>query len=412
MRIAILHYWFLLRGGGERVVEILSRMYPDADLYCLLCEPESVPNSLKHHKVQTSFLNSIPMAKKIPRLLFPFYPAAVAALDLQKYDLVISSDSPPTKNITIHPGAVHVSYCHAPPRYMWDQREEFSRTLPAVVRPLFSALVNRACRLDAEAAQRVHGFAANSKYTQQRIYDYYRRESEIVYPPVETGHAYVSKTHGDYYLTVGRMVNSKRMDLLIQACNVLQRRLVVAGSGRDERQLQAIAGPTIEFVGSFPAISGDPVHSDIDYDYSDSSRTPKHLPQLYAGCRAFLSAADEDFGIVYVEAQAYGRPVIALGHGGAIEVVRAYGEYDQPTGLHFAEQTVDSVVKAILKFESVEEKFNPQIIHENAKRFDTPTFERRMANFVNETCQKVVQTAGVGSPSPTGYQDLSATTRA
>jgi glycosyltransferase involved in cell wall biosynthesis len=213
------------------------------------------------------------------------------------------------------------------------------------------------------AAQRVDHFVANSQHIQQRIRHCYRRVSTLIYPPVNTGNGYLADHHDDYYLSVGRLTHTKRLDLLINACNKLGRRLLIAGEGREETRLKAIAGPTVEFLGRV----------------SDAN-----LSTLYANSRAFLFAADEDFGIVAVEAQSYGRPVIAYAHGGSLETIRvddATGRSD--TGVFFAEQTVDSAVGAILRFEVREGTFVPRDVQQHAQQFDVVVFAEKLRTFVS-----------------------------
>ncbi|HEX4773755.1 MAG TPA: glycosyltransferase [Bryobacteraceae bacterium] len=364
MRVAIVHYWFLLSGGGERVVEALANMYPQADLFALFADRGSMPESLRDRKLTTSFLNNLPLAHKINRLIFPLYPLAAESFDLQAYDLVISSDSPSIKGLMLNQSAVHLCYCHTPARPLWDNHSEARRQRPPLIRPFFSAGAHYVRKWDFCSAQRVDRFIANSQYISQRIAKYYRRESVVVYPPVEISKGYLSPTQDDYYLTVGRLVDTKRVDLLIQACNKLRKRLVIAGSGREMKRLKTIAGPNIEFLGRV-----------ADSELSD----------LYARARAFLFAADEDFGIAPVEAQSYGRPVICFGQGGSLETVRGHGVTDQPTGLFFQEQTVVSICNAIQQFETIEDDFRPNLIQNHVRQFDLPVFEKRMRRIIDTT---------------------------
>jgi glycosyltransferase involved in cell wall biosynthesis len=210
----------------------------------------------------------------------------------------------------------------------------------------------------------VDAFVANSGYIADRIQRYYRRESTVIYPPIQTAKAYLGENTDDYYLSVGRLTSSKRLDLVIEACNRLGRRLLIGGVGREEKRLKSLAGKTIEFLGRV----------------SDGA-----LPDLYAKCRAFIFAADEDFGMVSVEAQAYGRPVIAYAHGGSLETVRGYGQNAEPTGVFFTQQTIGAVTDAILDFERLEDKFDPAAIRSHALNFDTSIFIDRMRAFVEST---------------------------
>jgi glycosyltransferase involved in cell wall biosynthesis len=218
------------------------------------------------------------------------------------------------------------------------------------------------------AAQRVDYFVANSRYMARRIGKYFRRDSTVIYPPVDTTHGYLSQDIGDYFLSLSRLIGPKHVDLLIKACNLFERRLVVVGTGHDEERLKGLAGPTIEFVGYVPGAA---------------------LQDLYAHCRAVLFAADEDFGIAPVEVHSYGRPVVAYGHGGSLETVRVgdpSGRAD--TGVFFAEQTVDSVVAGILRFEQCEDNVDSADIQQHARQFDTSVFVTQMREFVDAALQK------------------------
>ncbi|MGD0940006.1 MAG: glycosyltransferase [Terracidiphilus sp.] len=362
MKIAIVHYWFLADGGGEKVIEALAQMYPGADIYCLFADSKRLPGGISREQLQCSVLDKCPFSHRINRALFPLYSAAIGSFDFSKYDLIISSDSPPIKGIVPGIDTVHISYCHTPGRFIWDHAPAFTAKLPWFARLLFAEMASNARVSDFVAAQRVDSFIANSNYVARRIRRYYRRDSTVIYPPVDVANAFLSETHDDYYLSVGRLIKNKRIDLLIHACSRLKRRLLIAGEGRDEKALKAIAGPTIEFLGRV---------------------SKSELETLYSRCRAFIFAPDEDFGIVSVEAQAYGRPVIAFGHGGSLETVRVDDPGGRPdTGLFFPDQSTDSLVDAILRFESLEHKFVPAEIRKFATVFDSSLFKERLAAFV------------------------------
>lgn len=368
MRVAIVHYWFLTSGGGERVVESLVEMFPEADIFALFADPKRLPAFLSGKKLTTSFLDRIPFARRASRALFPLYPLAVESFDLREYDLVISSDSPPIKGLILNQSATHICYCHTPGRYLWDFYTEFRNQLPHVLRPIYSLAAHYVRAWDFAAAQRVDHFVANSDYVAERIWCYYRRESAVIHPPVDTGKGLPpASPNQDYYLSVGRLVENKRLDVLIEACNVLKRRLIIAGTGRAEKRLKAMAGPTIEFLGRVP---------------------DKDLPRLYTNCKAFLFAADEDFGIAPLEAQSFGRPVIALGKGGSLETVLPYPSSPQPTGIFFYEQSAESLAKAMSQFEMIEDLFQPLEIQSHASRFDRKVFEHRFRSLVDAALER------------------------
>jgi len=356
VRVAIVHHWLVTQGGGERVLEALASMFPDADIFTLTADPKSIPESLRGRHITQSFLGRIPWHGRFHRHFLPLYPLAVEQLDLRGYDLVITSDAGPMKGVLVAPGALHICYCHAPMRYIWNQYHEYRDRLSGLAKYAFSASAHYVRAWDFAAAQRVSLFAANSINVADRIRHYYLRPSLVLYPPVDTSYARLEPSVDDSYLAVGRLVAYKRMDLLIAACNRLGRRLRIIGAGPEERRLRALAGKSIEFLG-----------------YVDN----EVLWSEYARCRALLFAAEEDFGMAPVEAQACGRPVIAYGKGGALESIaseRRMVAQGCATGLFFHEQTVGAVCDTILDFEKAELDFDPVFISDWAKRFDSAYF--------------------------------------
>jgi glycosyltransferase involved in cell wall biosynthesis len=356
VRVAIVHHWLVTQGGGERVLEALASIFPDADIFTLIAKPELIPISLRNRRIKQSLLARIPWSHRFHRHLLPLYPLAVEQLDLRGYDLVITSDAGPMKGVIVAPGAVHICYCHAPMRYLWNQYHDYRDELSGIAKYAFSVSAQYVRAWDFAAAQRVNLFAANSANVSRRIRQYYARPSAVLYPPVDTSFARLEARSNDCYLAVGRLVNYKRMDLVIAACNRLKRRLRIIGSGPEERNLRALAGPSIEFLGQVP----DGV-----------------LWNEYARCRAFLFAAEEDFGMAPVEAQACGRPVIAYGKGGALESIataNGFGSQARATGLFFHEQSVPALCDAMLAFEAREHEFDPKFIRDWARRFDSAYF--------------------------------------
>lgn len=344
-------------------------MYPDADLFALVAIPEMIPEGLRGRPVQTSFLDKIPFAHRIYRQLLPLYPLAVEQLDLSEYDLVLTSDSGPMKGTIVAPTATHICYCHAPMRYIWDQYHAYRRQLGGFSRAVYNLTSHYIRGWDRIAAQRVTQFVANSRCVASRIQQYYGRTSEVIYPPIDVSAGYLSNYQDDYYLTVGRLVRYKRIDLLIEACNRLGRRLKIVGTGPEEGRLRAMAGKTIEFLG-----------------YVDDASLWKE----YAECRAFLFAGEEDFGMAIVEAQACGRPVIAFGKGGALESVASIdgtSPRSRATGIFFYEQSPEATADAILRFESCERFFQPQAIRDRARRFGSEHFCRNFRELVDSTLQ-------------------------
>ncbi|HTQ95520.1 MAG TPA: glycosyltransferase [Candidatus Acidoferrum sp.] len=367
-RIAIVHYWFVAHRGGERVVEAIADMFPAADLFTLIADPDAVPKSLRGRSLHTSFLQDLPGSKRLHRRLLPFYPMALEQFDLNGYDLVLSSESGPAKGVLTSAGTCHVCYCHSPMRYLWDFYHQYKNNsgLGLITRPIF-ALTSHYLRMwDAASANRVDYFAANSRNVAARIRKHYRRESTVVYPPVNTHAGYLAEKIEDYYLVVGQFVEYKRIDLAIAACNRLGRCLHVVGEGEQYVRLRRLAGPSINFLG---AISDEELH------------------EQYAHCRALLFPGEEDFGIVPVEALSFGRPVIAYERGGATETVKGFHPESQEsvensTGVFFGEQTVESLVEAIRAFESIEHRFCPFYINLQASRFASAKFQQAFGQFL------------------------------
>jgi glycosyltransferase involved in cell wall biosynthesis len=375
-RVAIVHHWFISRAGGERVFDTIASMFPTADVFTLFLDKHKFSPALQKHKITTSILDKIPAARKAHRHFLPFYPLAVEMLDLSGYDLVITSDSGPMKGVLTDPDSTHICYCHSPMRYLWDGHAEYLRSMSPLIQTIFGLASHYVRNWDYSAAQRVDHFIANSNYVAGRIRKYYRRESTVIHPPVNTSRSFLANKHEDYYLAVGRLVPYKRTDILIDACYQLGRKLVIVGDGPERRKLERHSPKNVEFLG----------------ELADSD-----LRAVYAKCRALLFAADEDFGMVPLEAQSFGRPVIAFGKGGSLETVigtyspigeQRANEDTSMTGVFFEEQTADSLAKAILAFESSEEIFLPHRIQSHARRFDTSIFIGRMRDYINSVLTK------------------------
>jgi glycosyltransferase involved in cell wall biosynthesis len=366
VRVAIVHHWFVTRGGGERVAECIASLFPEAEIFTLLADAPGIPEGLRGRRLHTSFLQRIPLAKNYHRHMMPLYPAATEGLDLRGFDLVISSDSGPVKGVRVDAGAVHICYCHSPMRYLYDGYETYRAQMGAVTRTAFSATAGRVRAWDVRAAERVSYFIANSRYVAERIRRCYGRESVVIHPPIDLDRARIGVPR-EHYLCAGRLVGYKRTELMVEACARLGRKLRIAGTGPEEARLKRLAGAAdISFLGEM---------------------TTEALWQEYAECRALLFAADEDFGMVPLEAQACGRPVIAYGAGGSLETVRGLDEAaDGATGIYFGEQTVESVMDGMLRFEAAEANgmFDSAVARRWAEEFATPVFLRKLREFVLE----------------------------
>jgi glycosyltransferase involved in cell wall biosynthesis len=370
IRVALVHHWFVSFAGGERVVDTIASMFPSADVFTLFLDKEKLPPALRGRKITTSFLDRTPGARRVHRHFLPLYPLAVEMLDLSGYDLVITSDSGPMKGVITDLDATHICYCHSPMRYLWDGYSAYRREMPPINKAVFELASHYVRNWDYLAAQRVDHFIANSSYVARRIHKYYRRRSTIIHPPIDTSQSYLAGTHDDYYLAVGRLVPYKRTDVLIGACQKLGRKLVIVGDGPEMGRLKKQAGKNVEFVGE---------------------ATDQQLRNIYARCRALLFAADEDFGMVPLEAQSYGRPVIAYGKGGSLETVvgedssavrQRVNRGELITGIFFGKQSADSLADAMLAFESSEDLFVPQDIQTHARQFDTSVFVKRLHDYI------------------------------
>jgi len=364
MRTAIVSSSYNEFGGTEKVDNIFGKLYPDADLFLLFGDSRFIPEQLRGRVTSYSALQKLPGITKAYRGLMPIYPYAVGGLDLRGYDLVISSDHGVMKGVLTDDDCVHICYCHTPWRQIWDLYWPSLAMVPRCLHPVYALTAQYLREWDFSAAQRVDRFCANSRHIARRIQKHYRRGALVIYPPVDTSRGYIARSSGGYYLSVGRLSPTKRTDLLVDACTRLGRKLIVCGTGREAKRLKGIAGPTIEFVGGI---------------------SDQQLAQIYANCRALLFAAYEDFGIAVVEAQSYGRPVIAFGKGGATETVRTgFSDAGENTGIIFPEQTTEAVIDAIRRFEQSEWQFQPSRIQENSRLFDTAVFESRFRAFVDD----------------------------
>jgi glycosyltransferase involved in cell wall biosynthesis len=358
MKVAIVHYWLTGMRGGEQVLEAIGELYPNADIYTHVYDPESVWPSLRQHRIETRFIQRLPWAKRFYQSYLPLMPLALESLDLSEYDLVISSESGPAKGIIVRPDARHLCYCHTPMRYVWDMYHDYRKEAGWLKRWLMAPIAHYLRYWDVTAASRVDQFVTNSEFVAQRVARYYRRSSVVVHPPVDVERFRVTESNDGFYLMVGQLVSYKRADLAVEAFNKMGRRLVIVGTGEQRKTLERRAGNNIEFVGW--ASSQD-------------------VEQYYSSCRALVFPGCEDFGIVPVEAMASGRPVIAYGRGGATETV-----IDGKTGVLFNEQTVDALIAAVEQFEAMEADFSKDVIRKRAEEFDKGHFMDSMRRHIDE----------------------------
>jgi glycosyltransferase involved in cell wall biosynthesis len=359
--------------GGEKCLEILCELYPDADLFTLLYRKDQLSKTIEGMKIKTSFIQNLPMASKYYRYYLPLFPAAIERFNLKGYDLVLSTSHCVAKGILPMPDALHISYCFTPMRYIWDMQFEYFKTSGLGSQGGFrgfsiSLLTNYLRLWDVASSPRVDFFIAISKYVQKRIKKFYGRESEVLYPPVNCDFFCPSAPatkEGDYFLIVTAMAPYKRVDLAIEAFNGLGKPLLIVGDGPELKGLKKRAKKNIEFLGW---------------------RNDGEVRDYYRGCKAFIFPGKEDFGITPLEAQACGKPVIAYGEGGVLETVAPFPQ-EKATGILFHPQTAESLIEAIELFERNRDRFDPQDMRRNALSFDQTIFREKILSFVEEKYQ-------------------------
>lgn len=372
--IALVHDWLPVVGGGERVVQQMVKAFPNATIYTLfdfLSDRERVEIA-GDRPVHTSRLNDWPSVEKYYRYLILQSTRAIEEFDVTHHELVLSSSAALAKGVITSPDQLHFSYIHSPVRYAWDLTHEYINSIDGlgawIKRKVAREMMHRLRIWDMRTIAQVDHMIANSKFIKQRIWKTYRREADVIYPPVDTDAFTLSdKTRGDFFFTASRMVPYKNIHLIVQAfAERPDLKLVVCGDGPEMARIKALAKPNIEFLGHAPF--------DVMRDHMQRAR-------------AFVFAAKEDFGIVPVEAQACGTPVIALGQGGTAETVRGL-EQSLPTGVHFHSQTTDALLEAIVQFIDVEDDFDAKAISAHAKDFGSERFRRELTTYIGERHNK------------------------
>jgi glycosyltransferase involved in cell wall biosynthesis len=365
-RVVLVHDWLTGMRGGEKCLEPLCRRWPDARLVTLLHKPGSVSPIIESTHIQPSILNALPGVHRYYRYLLPLMPFA-AGWRLPEADLVVSLSHAVAKSARPHKGTPHVCYCFTPMRYAWHMKESYFRSagvLGGLKARAIDLLLARIREWDRRTAERVTHFVAISDTVRRRIQECYHRDAVVIYPPVDTDFYTPSgQPREDFYLVVSALAPYKRFDLAIDACRKLGKRLVVIGTGQDFARLKAAAGPGVVFLGWQP--------DEVIRDYLRRAR-------------ALLFPGEEDFGIVPVEAQACGCPVIGFGRGGLSETVRPLGSTGDPTGVFFTEQTTDAVIEAIERFESHADRFDPRVARRNALQFRKERFESELFGFLDQ----------------------------
>ena len=366
MKVALVHDWLTGMRGGEKCLEVFCDIFPDADLYTLICKKNSLSSSINKMHIKAAKLQSFPFVEKYYRYLLPIMPTAIEQFKLKGYDLILSSSHCVAKGIITDKNSLHICYCHTPMRYIWDLSSQyFSKTNTGpVTRFIFPFVKKYLQNWDIKSSEKVDYFIANSKNVSERIKRIYNRNSDVIYPPVNTKFFELSDNVDDYYLIVSAFAPYKRIDLAIKAFNQLGYPLKIIGGGQCERQLRQMAGPNIKFLGFIEE---------------------KKIKQYYSRCKAFIFPGEEDFGITPLEAMSSGRPVIAFGKGGALETVIPFdSDNDNGTGIFFHEQAEKSLIGAIQKFEKIEGKFNSKKIRNHTLQFDREVFEKKIKEFIDE----------------------------
>lgn len=352
MKIAFVHDYLNQYGGAERVLQVLCDMFPHAPIYTTLYDEKATRGVFANRVIRTSFLQHVPLARRYHHVFSLLMPLAVEQLDTSSFDVVLSVSSSFAKGIITNPSTRHICYCLTPPRYLWDDSHKYIQEFryPGFVKKILPPFLSYLRIWDRQASLRPDEIIAISEFVQQRISKYYRRDSQILYPPVDTTRFTVSKDPGRYFLMVGRLVSYKKFDLAIRVFNRLGLPLKIAGTGIEHQRLAKLAGPNVELLGQ------------VD---------DEHLAELYKNARAIVFPQEEDFGIVPLEAMASGRPVIAYRGGGALETV-----IDGTTGIFFNEQTEESLEAALARFEGME--FTADVCREQAEKFDVEVFRTKI----------------------------------
>lgn len=366
MRVALVHDYLINSRGGEQLLLHLTEIYPDADIYTLIHGGTGFPPELQSRSIRTSFVQRLPWAIKFDKLYFPLYPIAIEQFDLRDYDLVISSTSAWSHGVLTMPGTCHISYCLSPFRYAWHWYHAFIQSRRGPIRWALMYLLFRIRQWDNAAMNRADYLAAISNNVRMRILKYYRRDAEVIYPPIRTALFNVPTETEEFFLVVSTLVPHKRVDIAVKAFTNLGLPLLVIGEGPERRRLQAMSGPTVRFLG---ALSDEEVRN------------------YYSRCRAFIFTTNEDFGLTPLEAQASGRPVIAYGAGGALETVQS-----GITGIFYPEQSAEALEDAVTAFRPT--AFDPFTIRAHAERFDVRHFRAKFIDFVDCRLREYQQTRG------------------
>ena len=363
MKKALVHDWFSVYAGAEKCVESFTNIWDDFEVYSLIdfLSDKDRELILKGKKANTSFVQNLPKAKEKYRNYLPFFPLAIEQFDLSEYDVILSSSHAVAKGVLTNSNQLHISYVHTPIRYAWDLYHQYLRESgldKGLKGKLAKYFLHKIRIWDMSTINRVDHYIANSHYIARRIKKIYGKESTVIYPPVDVEKFELCENKEDFYMTASRMVPYKKIDMIVEAFSKIDKKLVVIGTGPDMEKIKAKAGTNVELMGY---------------------QSDEVMINMMQRAKAFIFAAEEDFGITPVEAQACGTPVICLGRGGTKETV-----LDMVSGVHFMEQSVDALLEAVEKFEKNSDNFEPKKIRENAQRFSKERFEKEIKEFVEE----------------------------
>lgn len=356
IKMAIVHDWLTNFGGAERVIKVFSDMFPLAPIYTTVYNEENMSEHFPRERVITSYINKLPYSNKLYTKMLSLMPRAFERFDLSDYDIVLSSSSSCAKGVITDPDTMHISYIHTPMRYAWDLYHEYYNDSGIVSKMFMNIIIPRIRQWDVLNTFRIDYLISNSKYVKRRIKKYYKREAKVIYPPVGTNYFTPANASQDYYLIVSRFVSYKKIDLAIKAFNKLEKKLIVVGSGTEEKYLKSLAKSNIIFAGRV---------------------SDEELLNYFQRCKALVFPGKEDFGIIPVEAQACGRPVIAFAAGGTLETVEHL-----KTGYLFKEQTINCLVSAVKEFEQYE--YDAYYIRKHSEKFSKEKFKNEISNYISD----------------------------
>lgn len=357
MKVAIIHDWLTGMRGGEKCLEVFCELFPEATVFTLIHKKGSVCSTIEKMKIETSFIQNIPNAQSSYRNYLPIFPKAIESFNLKGFDLILSSSHCVAKGAKAPDGALHICYCYTPMRYAWSFFDDYFGNENILKRFFIKQIIKYLKRWDLKSNEKVDFFIGISDNIKKRINNIYKREADVIYPPVDIKRFKFSSEIENFYLIVSALVPYKRIDLAIETFNKLGKKLLIIGTGNCEKDLKKEAASNIQFLGWL---------------------SDEEIADYYAKCRALIFPGEEDFGIVPVEVQAAGRPVIAFASGGALETVNSN------TGVFFNNQTTDSLIKAIEFFEKNESKFKPEVLRKNAARFDRDVFKKRIKDYIED----------------------------